>query len=78
MSKENKIQKDNKYNIIINEKFTYINNYKKIINLSDNEIYIELNNFNLKITGKNIKVKKLVEEEVKFDGLIESINYYYK
>lgn len=78
MSKENKIQKDNKYNIIINEKFIYINNYKKIINLSDNEIYLELNNFNLKITGKNIKVKKLVEEEVKFDGLIESINYYYK
>ena len=78
MSKENKIQKDNKYNIIINEKFIYINNYKKIIDLSDNEIYLELNNFNLKITGKNMKVKKLVEEEVKFDGLIESINYYYK
>lgn len=78
MSKENKMQKDNKYNIIINEKFIYINNYKKIINLSDNEIYLELNNFNLKITGKNIKVKKLVDEEVKFDGLIESINYYYK
>lgn len=78
MNNENKTNKENKYNININEKYIYINNYKKIIDLNENEIYLELNKFNIKIIGKNMKVKKLVDEEVKFDGMIESITYYYK
>lgn len=69
---------DEKYNIIIKENFTYINNYKKIIDLSENEICIEFQNFKLKIKGKDIKITKLLDKELKFDGIIESINYHYE
>ncbi|MBQ8193186.1 MAG: hypothetical protein IJZ46_03855 [Bacilli bacterium] len=66
------------YTIIINEEYTYINNFLNIIDMTENDLYVEFKDFNIKINGTNIKIIKLMDNEIKFDGQIESISYYYK
>jgi len=66
------------YAIIINEEYMYINNFLNIIDMTENDLYVEFKDFNIKINGKNIKIIKLMDNEIKFDGQIESISYYYK
>ena len=66
------------YTIIINEDYMYINNFLNIIDMTENDLYVEFKDFNIKINGTNIKIIKLMDNEIKFDGQIESISYYYK
>ena len=66
------------YTIIINEDYMYINNFLNIIDMTENDLYVEFTDFNIKINGTNIKIIKLMDNEIKFDGQIESISYYYK
>ena len=56
----------------------YINNFLNIIDMTENDLYVEFKDFNIKINGTNIKIIKLMDNEIKFDGQIESISYYYK
>ena len=56
----------------------YINNFLNIIDMTENDLYVEFTDFNIKINGTNIKIIKLMDNEIKFDGQIESISYYYK
>lgn len=46
--------------------------------MTANDLYVEFKDFNIKINGTNIKIIKLMDNEIKFDGQIESISYYYK
>ena len=61
------------YNINISNNQLYINNYNKIDNINDKNISIIFEDFNLKIDGINIKVIKMLDKEILFNGQIESI-----
>ena len=64
---------NNSYNINLSKNQLYINNYNKIDNITDKNISIIFNEFILKIEGINIKVIKMIDKEILFNGLIESI-----
>ncbi len=61
------------YNINISKNQLYINNYNKIDNINDKNISIIFEDFILKVEGINIKVNKMIDKEILFNGLIESI-----
>jgi hypothetical protein len=61
------------YNINISKNQLYINNYNKIDNINDKNISIIFEDFKLYIEGLNIKVTKMIDKEILFNGLIESI-----
>lgn len=61
------------YNINLSKNQLYINNYNKIDNITDKNISIVFEEFILKIDGLNIKVIKMIDKEILFNGLIESI-----
>lgn len=61
------------YNINLSKNQLYINNYNKIDNINDKNISIIFNEFILKIEGLNIKVIKMIDNEILFNGQIESI-----
>ena len=61
------------YNINISKNQLYINNYNKIDNINDKNISILFEDFKLNIEGLNIKVIKMIDKEILFNGLIESI-----
>ena len=61
------------YNINISKNQLYINNYNKIDNINDKNISIIFNDFKLNIDGINIKVIKMIDKEILFNGQIESI-----
>lgn len=61
------------YNINISKNHLYINNYNKIDNINDKNISIIFEDFKLYIEGLNIKVIKMIDKEILFNGLIESI-----
>ena len=61
------------YNINISKNQLYINNYNKIDNITDKNISLIFEEFILKIDGLNIKVIKMIDKEILFNGLIESI-----
>lgn len=61
------------YNINLTKNNLYINNYKKIDNINETNITIVLEDCMLKAEGTNIKVSKLLDKEILFNGQIESI-----
>lgn len=61
------------YNINLSNNQLYINNYNKIDNITDKNISIIFGDFKLNIDGLNIKVIKMIDKEILFNGLIESI-----
>jgi hypothetical protein len=61
------------YNINLSKNQLYINNYNKIDNINDKNISIIFEDFKLNIDGLNIKVIKMIDKEILFNGLIESI-----
>ena len=63
------------YNINLSKNQLYINNYNKIDNISDKNISIIFDDFILKVDGINIKVIKMVDNELLFNGLIESVKF---
>ena len=73
----NKI-KDNKYEVNIKENILHIINYINIINLKDNEIIIELNEYNLLITGNQLLIRELDEKEILINGKVSKIELLEK
>lgn len=67
--------KNNYYIIILNDKII-IKNYKSILNISDNEINIKLENIIYKIKGNNLVLKKIISNELEINGIIESVKKY--
>lgn len=61
------------YNINLSKNQLYINNYNKIDNINDKNISIIFEDFILKVEGLNIKVNKMIDKEILFNGQIESI-----
>ena len=65
--------KDNKFKIQLEENKIYVSNYKTIIDIKENLIIIDCNNFILKIYGQNLKVKQIIDKEILILGKIEKV-----
>lgn len=61
------------YYIIIMKNNIYIKGYNKLINISDNELLIEINHQIYKINGLNFSLKKSISSELFINGEIESV-----
>ena len=68
--------KDNDYLIGIYDNKVYIYNYKRIINIDNNYIKIDLGSKKIKIKGSNLSVKRLENNEMLININIEEINFY--
>ncbi len=76
---------DNFKNIFINEAYSinltnnkiYIQNYDKLLSITDKQILLKLKDFNLKIKGLDFKIVKMLDKEILFNGHIESMEYIY-
>ncbi|HAB67677.1 MAG TPA: hypothetical protein DCE23_09960 [Firmicutes bacterium] len=66
------------YNINLTPNKIYINNYNDILEIKENIISIDFNDFFLNINGNDFKVVKMLNNEVLFNGKIESMEYIYK
>lgn len=65
------------YNINISHNTIYINNFNKIDNITEKQIIIIIENFKLKIEGNNIKIIKMLEKEILFNGQINKLEIIY-
>lgn len=68
--------KDNDYLIGVYNNKVYINNYKRIINIDNNYIKIDLGSKKIKIKGNNLSVKKLEYNEMLININVEGIDFY--
>lgn len=66
------------YNINYSKNELYINNYQKLNIIKDNYISIIFNDFILNIKGQSFKINKMIDNEILFNGQIESMEYIYK
>lgn len=78
VSKINNYLKESSYKINLVPNKIYINNYEEINTINDNRISIKFQDFILNINGSNFKVLKMIDKEVLFNGLIESMEYLYR
>lgn len=68
----------NKYEIIINEKYLYIKNYIKIINISYSKITIEIDKASIFISGSNLIISKMDKYDILINGNVKGINFNYE
>ena len=73
---------DKNYFITMYENFLYIYNFQEIITLTNELIMLSIENFKIKITGSDLKIKKINSSELLIEGNIISIgkgrdNAYY-
>ena len=66
---------NNSYNINISKNKLYINNYTKIDTINEQNITIIIDELKIDIKGEDLKAIKLLNNEVLFKGIIESINF---
>ena len=64
---------DEKFKLILKEKFLYISNYQKIISLEYNYVSMMTNNKKIKIYGEKLSLKKVLENELLIKGKINKI-----
>ena len=51
-------------------------NYDKLRDISEKEIVLSKDNKKIKILGKNLKLNKLLDNEILIIGLIERVEFY--
>lgn len=66
------------YFITIYENFLYIYNFQEIITLTNELIMLSIENFKIKITGSDLKIKKINSSELLIEGNIISIGKIYE
>lgn len=64
---------DREFRFTIYENKIHIINFKRIISLEENNVIFQSNRKKLHITGKNLIVRKLLEEEILITGTISKI-----
>jgi len=62
--------------ITILENRVNIINYDKLRDISEKEILLTKNNKKIKVLGKNLKLNKLIENEILILGFIEKVEFY--
>lgn len=65
---------DREYKIILKENYLNIVNYGEIIDFSLDKISVRKNNKNIIVTGKNLTINKMLDEELLITGIIQSIS----
>ena len=66
------------YFITMYENFLYIYNFQEIITLTNELIMLSIENFKIKITGSDLKIKKINSSELLIEGNIISIGKIYE
>ena len=69
---------DKNYFITMYENFLYIYNFQEIIILTNELIMLSIENFKIKITGSDLKIKKINSSELLIEGNIISIGKIYE
>lgn len=69
---------DKKYFITMYENFLYIYNFQEIITLTNELIMLSIENFKLKITGSDLKIKKINSSELLIEGNIINLGKIYE
>lgn len=69
---------DKNYFITMYENFLYIYNFQEIITLTNKLIMLSIENFKIKITGSDLKIKKINSSELLIEGNIISIGKIYE
>ena len=69
---------DKNYFITMYENFLYIYNFQEIITLTNELIMLSIENFKIKITGSDLKIKKINSSELLIEGNIISIGNIYE
>ena len=69
---------DKNYFITMYENFLYIYNFQEIITLTTELIMLSIENFKIKITGSDLKIKKINSSELLIEGNIISIGKIYE
>ena len=69
---------DKNYFITMYENFLYIYNFQEIITLTNELIMLSIENFKIKITGSDLKKKKINSSELLIEGNIISIGKIYE
>lgn len=69
---------DKNYFITMYENFLYIYNFQEIITLTNELIMLSIENFKIKITGSDLKIKKINSSELLIEGNIISIGKIYE
>lgn len=67
--------KKEKFYIIITNNSLYIKNYKRLINIDENEVLVELMSNIMKVNGNNLILKRTVGKDLVINGNIESVKY---
>ena len=62
--------------ITILENRVNIINYDKLRDISEKEILLTKGNKKIKVLGKNLKLNKLIENEILILGFIEKVEFY--
>lgn len=69
---------DKNYFVTMYENFLYIYNFQEIITLTNELIMLSIENFKIKITGSDLKIKKINSSELLIEGNIISIGKIYE
>ncbi len=67
---------DREFKFTIYENKIHITNFKRIINLDENSVSFQSNNHKIHITGTNLIVRKLLDEEMLITGNISKIEVH--
>jgi sporulation protein YqfC len=66
---------DTDFKLNITNKIIHIDNIQSISKLEDNIISLNFEDFKLTIEGTNFTIKKLIEREILFTGIIKNIKF---
>ena len=66
---------DTDFKLNITNKIIHIDNIQSISKLEDNIISLNIEDFKLTIEGTNFTIKKLIEREILFTGIIKNIKF---
>ena len=62
---------------ILKDKINIVN-YDRIINLTDNEVSLKIENTKVKIYGNNLMLNKLLDREILLTGRISKVEFNYE
>ena len=69
---------ENEFKITILKDKINIVNYDRIINLTDNEVSLKIENTKVKIYGNNLMLNKLLDREILLTGRISKVEFNYE
>ena len=69
---------ENEFKITILKDKINIVNYDRIINLTDNEVSLKIENTRIKIYGNNLMLNKLLDREILLTGKVSKVEFNYE